>query len=185
MFLAFPSVGPQLGLTELSYLQDQVGRVSFIDYLDKHEELTDKLKNEGFDISDRKARESLTLVKAGAVLAGRDHVILEDARILAHVYWNNPEEVSKLKSMIWEFINPHDKYALEQYDAATEIYQKYISGKTEILLNESFNGIKTIADDLKKRIAEIGEGKAEKLQEAYEKVQVYREDLVQYLMGRK
>src|SRR3990167_6154382 len=156
-------------------------------YLDQHLHLLLKLRGEGFNISDRKARESLSLLKASAVLAGRNHVILEDARILAHVYWQEPDQVKKLKSLIWEFINPHDKYALEQYDAATEIFQRATNPTDDgkVSVEESFNSIRTIQIELKQRISSLTPEQNRKLVEVSDKIQLYREELVQFMLGRK
>lgn len=182
-----PSVGPTIYLSSLESLQALVPKIELGNYLEQHLNLLAKLKEHGFDISDRKARESLSLLKANAVLAGREHVILEDARILAHVYWQEPEQVKKLKSLIWEFINPLDKYALEQYDAATEIFQKAINpaDRGNVSVEESFNNIRTIQEEVKQKIVGLNPTQCQKLIEVSDKIQDYREALVNFMMGRK
>src|SRR3990167_1297333 len=187
MLHSTPQVGPTIYLSSLETLQKQTNQVKTDTYLDQHLHLLLKLRGEGFNISDRKAREYLSLLKASAVLAGRNHVILEDARILAHVYWQEPDQVKKLKSLIWEFINPHDKYALEQYDAATEIFQRATNPTDDgkVSVEESFNSIRTIQIELKQRISSLTPEQNRKLVEVSDKIQLYREELVQFMLGRK
>lgn len=55
-------------------------------------ELRRKLGAEGVVASDRRYRQGLDVLRASAVLDGRDHVQLQDLRWLAHMLWGDPEE---------------------------------------------------------------------------------------------
>ena len=80
-----------------------------------------RMKEEGMSISDRKWRNSLKYLKANAWLEGRNKLDEDDAEILKHMLWQNPEQIKKVRKIISEFANPESAQAQELSDAALEM----------------------------------------------------------------
>jgi MoxR-like ATPase len=89
-----PPQRPTIGLGELEQLQMQAEMMTTIplDVLDALREIRDTLKVEGIRPSDRRFRQCLSLLKAAAVLDGRDFVKRKDLAILSDVLWVTPEK---------------------------------------------------------------------------------------------
>ena len=63
-------------------------------------ELRRSLAAEGVVASDRRWRQSLDVLRAGAQLDGRSRVETSDLRLLEHVLWTDPEELAKVRAAV-------------------------------------------------------------------------------------
>lgn len=54
-----------------------------------------------FNISDRRFLKSMRVVQAAAVLDGRVEIIPKDLEVLAHIFWNEPAQISKIQSIVF------------------------------------------------------------------------------------
>lgn len=54
-----------------------------------------------FKISDRRFLKSLRVVQAAAVLDGRMEIIPRDLEVLANIFWNEPQQISKIQSIVF------------------------------------------------------------------------------------
>lgn len=88
-------------------------------------DLADELEREhGITASDRRWRQATGLVRASAVLDGRDVATPRDLNVLAHVLWRTLEERATIGSVVAKFISPKLGEAMKLYDAAVEMVGK-------------------------------------------------------------
>jgi MoxR-like ATPase len=83
----------KLTFNELSVLQRKVTEVAFSEeHYVTLATLRNKLSDEGIRPSDRRFKQSLSILQATAFLKGRMHVLKSDFAILKHVLWEMPEQ---------------------------------------------------------------------------------------------
>ena len=54
----------------------------------------------GFHISDRRLAQSLRVIQANALIAGRKSAEVQDTEVLAHIFWNKPEQKTKIQTIV-------------------------------------------------------------------------------------
>lgn len=54
----------------------------------------------GFHISDRRLAQSLRVIQANALIAGRNSAEVQDTEVLAHIFWNKPEQKTKIQTIV-------------------------------------------------------------------------------------
>lgn len=95
---------PQLTLQELQLAQNEVTQVVVTkEILETLFELRQDLKNEGIIPSDRRFKQSLSLLKAKAYLEGRQQVQFSDLLILGNALWVEPEQINKTREIVKEY----------------------------------------------------------------------------------
>lgn len=121
--------------------------------------LQDKLKEEGITVSDRtlfklvadkdRAGEPrANLVKAMALLAGRDKVLEDDLTIFRHVVWKTIEEKEKAEEIIWTVANPFTKKAKEFTVKATELHKEATSTTETDVAYEKHGEIQDMLEEI-------------------------------------
>jgi MoxR-like ATPase len=66
--------------------------------------LRSELKKKGIVLSDRRYKQSISLLRSKACLSGRDEVIESDLNILENVLWRDPGEVGEIKAVIYQLL---------------------------------------------------------------------------------
>jgi MoxR-like ATPase len=118
-----PANPTTLTAAEVAALHSQVGGVVIPDAVRVAVvELRRSLKAEGIVASDRRWRESLSLVKAAATLAGRTEAEVADLEVLRHVLWSDPGHKDKAQGIVLSIVNPHRKAAIEILDEARSVW---------------------------------------------------------------
>lgn len=107
---------------ELKDLQTRVHAVS-IDkgILSEVTQIRRQLTTAGVLASDRRYRQSLTVLKAGALLEGRDRVTHRDLLWLEHILWREPEEQRKVLQVLSEMTTGYIDEARKLRRQAEEI----------------------------------------------------------------
>lgn len=82
-------------------------------------DLRAQLGAKGISISDRRWVQAVAVMKANAVLAGRDTVTRRDLPVLEYVCWNTEQDLAVIRAMLPEFSNPNEKMLRE---IAEEVY---------------------------------------------------------------
>ncbi len=96
-----PSASLKIGRAELASLQERVRTMSVPDgVLNDVIDLRRSLTSEGVVASDRRYRDALSILKAAALLEGRDQVTTAELRWLEHVLWSDPEEKATVTETI-------------------------------------------------------------------------------------
>jgi len=66
--------------------------------------LRSELRKKGIVLSDRRYKQSISLLRSKAYLSGRDEVIESDLNILENVLWRDPGEVGEIKAVIYQLL---------------------------------------------------------------------------------
>lgn len=77
--------------------------------LDAMVELKRKLREEGIEPTDRRFRNSLSLIRASAWQDGRNIADVEDLRPLQNVMWDRPEQIATVDSIVLAIASPLDQ----------------------------------------------------------------------------
>ena len=106
-------------------------------------------------ISDRRWYQSVSLVKASAYLAGRDHCDDDDLQILRHFIWETPEMITTADKRVLSLASPQTAKAMEIAEQVDKFLgqiaaTKGQSGAARAELGAEVNG------KIKKMYAEIG-----------------------------
>ena len=80
-----------------------------------------ELKSKGLSPSDRRYKQSISLLKAKAYLEGRSEVSEEDLRFLENVYWRDPGEIPEIQSVIHQALHGYKDRLRELVIQAKEL----------------------------------------------------------------
>jgi len=148
MLLQTPAQKPaSLTLTELEDLQ-QAGEQISIDtaIADALIALKADLAQEGIYLSDRRwVHVAKRLLPARAVLAGRDHIVLEeDAEILQHALWEDPSQRAMVASIVRKRLDPVAGQVAELLEDARDIANNAMKASDEQAVAAGTEAIKKL-----------------------------------------
>ena len=113
-----PELKTHITLDEIQGAREAVVSVEFDrPLLESVAKIRRLLNAEGFTLSDRRYKESLTVVRAKAWLQGRTYAIEDDLQVLANILWDDPATEPVVRGIVLDVANPHDKRARELMDA--------------------------------------------------------------------
>src|SRR2546428_7667748 len=108
----------RITLDEIHAARDAVAAVEFDrPLLESIAKIRRQLEAEGLTLSDRRYKESLSIVRAKAWLQGRAYAVEDDLAVLANVLWDDPASEPMVRGLVLDVSNPHDKRAREIMDA--------------------------------------------------------------------
>jgi MoxR-like ATPase len=91
------------------------------DIVDELDKLRKTAQGEKLVMSPRRWGEGMKLAKASAVLAGRDHVLLDDLRVFTRVLPNHPDDFKTARDLTKNFRDPFTAVVEQARDALLEI----------------------------------------------------------------
>lgn len=113
-------------LEEIETAQQQVSQVVLNDQLfEAVLELKDKLDKEGIGITDRRLRQSMSIVKAEAWLNGREIAEVVDTRPLAYVFWREPGQFDTVRKIVMDVADPIERKVLKLRDELETAYSEF------------------------------------------------------------
>jgi len=86
--------------------------------------LREILKKESIIASDRRYKQSLSLIRANAYLSGRPQASVEDLALLKDVLWSQPSEYKTVRKLVLTTVNPTLSQVQELLDMAQEVYHQ-------------------------------------------------------------
>lgn len=107
-------------------------------------------------ISDRRWYQAVSLVKASAYLAGRDHCDDDDLQVLRHFIWETPEMIGTADKRVLSLASPQTAKALDIGEAVDEFTTKVAGVKGQSAAAKAELGAE-INGKIKKMFAEIGD----------------------------
>jgi MoxR-like ATPase len=119
---AVPAERTTLSLSELGAIQSQVRSVALPAFV--YRTITDirrELKKKNLEASDRRYRQSLSLLQAHAYLAGRPAVDESDLYFLEHVLWRDPQEQNEVRNTIRELLLGYEEEVKELLYESREV----------------------------------------------------------------
>jgi len=113
-----PDLKTRLTLDEIHDARDAVAAVELDrPLLESVAKIRRRLGAEGLNLSDRRYKESLTIVRAKAWLQGRVDAIEDDLSVLANILWDDPASEPMVRGFVLDIANPQEKRAREIADA--------------------------------------------------------------------
>lgn len=141
---------PSITLEELQNLQFFVDVVTIPDEVfEALAEIRRKLKDEGIRPSDRRFKQSLSLIRAKAMLDQRQEVKLEDLMILVHTLWVEPEKRDVVRDIVKEHVQDKVTTLLEQYKKEMDELIKTANSESSEVLTEVAQKLKAIEKNLR------------------------------------
>jgi len=92
-------------------------------------ELREALATNGIKVSDRRFRNSLSLVRSEAWLNGRDVAAVEDLTPLQHMLWRNQEDIQTVRTEVLNLVDPLERDILE---ATTDLNLMFATFQADI-----------------------------------------------------
>lgn len=111
-------------LTELDTLVDACQVTDEV--IDSLAQFREMIKAKSVSPSDRRYAQAMRILKAHAVLNGRDRVTLNDFEILESVLWNSEPEIAIIRSILPDFVSPFERNIKEITDDVYAERQKVI-----------------------------------------------------------
>jgi MoxR-like ATPase len=112
---------------ELAQAQTEVKAVDITRIMGLIPFLRQKMFEKGISVSDRRWKQSISLIQAHAWLSGRQQAQDDDLAILSHVLWQEPEQAVTIRQTVMALANPSIQEAQDLLDAAMEVWQIAIS----------------------------------------------------------
>ena len=107
------------------------------------------LKDEGIRPSDRRFRQSLSILKAKAVLEGRSDVEVEDILILKDGLWETVDQKGKVHEIVTKHSQDVTKTKLIEIEAAAkEIYERVKTEQSSDIGLEATSKMKSLLKEL-------------------------------------
>jgi MoxR-like ATPase len=89
-----------------------------------------RLGAEGLSLSDRRYKESLSIVRSKAWLQGRAYAVEDDLAVLANILWDDPANEPLVRGFVLDIANPQEKRAREIADGL-QVALKNLQGLEE------------------------------------------------------
>ena len=146
----------KISISEIEKIKEHINSIEVPkDILFSIFEIVSNLKRENIRVSGRTVNNSLRLIQANAFLNEHDVVKEEDLRILQHAYWDEPEQKSKVKSIILEETNPSENELNKLLAKAEDIYEDTKASSSKEEKDETDEAAKVVVTFKKlKQIAE-------------------------------
>jgi MoxR-like ATPase len=117
-----PATCTVLAPAELDELQAAAARVAVPDeVVEDIIAIRRELNTQGVIASDRRYRQGLAVLKAGALLEGRDRVTTRDLGWLEHMLWSDPEQHAQVMKAVAKIATGHEEEARRLVAQAQEI----------------------------------------------------------------
>jgi MoxR-like ATPase len=178
-----------LSESELAADQKEVESIDISNIIPQIFKIRDRMIELKIDISDRRWKQVLLLIKANAWIEDRKQAIEDDLEILTFALWQEPDQITTVKKEIMNLCNPFDREALDLHDQAVELYQNAINapeGKEAASAGiETNSKLKQIIKKLEElQQATKGAGKSDSRIAGYlEKVSEYNKAVVNKCLG--
>jgi len=139
-----------MSLEELYQLQFYSDTVEIPDEVfDTLGKIRNELKDEGIRPSDRRFKQSLSVIRAKAVLDGRDQARVDDVMILKNSLWERPEQRGKVSEIVRKHAQDFVKSMIEDIQLElTEIVGSLTENNTAEQAVEVTKKLKMLQNDL-------------------------------------
>ena len=88
-------------------------------------ELATKLRKEGITVTDRRLKQSMSIIKAEAYLAGRDVAEVVDTKPLVYVMWRDPSHFETVRKMVLDLADPIEREVLKLRSELEKAYAEF------------------------------------------------------------
>lgn len=126
--LALEETKPQafISLDDIEQAQHEASQVQIGDRIYAAMlELSTKLRREGIDVTDRRLKQSMSIIKAEAWLNGRDVAEVFDTRPLVFVMWRDPNHFEQVRKIVLDLADPVEREVLKLRDELEKAYSEF------------------------------------------------------------
>jgi MoxR-like ATPase len=117
-----PAERTTIDLRELGEMQSQVRALPIPPYIYRTiADIRRELKKKNIEASDRRYRQSLTLLQAHAYLSGRTEVNENNLYFLEHALWRDPQEQNEVRTVIRELLLGYEEEVKELLYESREV----------------------------------------------------------------
>lgn len=88
-------------------------------------ELANKLRREGIEVTDRRLKQSMSIIKAEAWLNGRNIAEVIDTRPLVYVMWRNPAHFEQVRKIVLDLADPIEREVLKLREELEKAYAEF------------------------------------------------------------
>lgn len=148
----------KMTLQELENLRREVKKVDISPVVPDLLDMVRQLDTEGIWISDRRLKDAKKVVRAYTFLNGRSVSTNDDLEILQHVFWDEPEQFDRARSIILGISNPYSQKAAEWSAILADLdeqLKKYTEMTNDVL--EIYNKVGKMYDMVKEYIKKAKE----------------------------
>ncbi len=153
-----PSISQRLTLDELDQAHREAMALPVPDeLLDAMLDVWDELVEKGYDVSERRWKQILHLMRAKAYIEGLDTVDAEQIEVIADSAWNRPEERTEILQVILNKAAPSVARAVEILDAAKASARKVPSytGSNDVQVATAVTEVKRAIKELNADLQEV------------------------------
>jgi len=137
-----PANPTTISLAELEIAQNEVKQVTVSNQmLELIIKIRADMKSEGIIASDRRYKNSISILQAHAWLDGRPSVTEDDMQILSHILWSQPNEIKTVHRVILGASNPLINKVMDLLDQSEEIFANCMSQVKEDPATSSSEGV--------------------------------------------
>lgn len=188
-----PPAGTTVAFTDLAdAIDNEVPKVKIpADVIETVLALKDSLRGEDIEVSDRRWRQSMKLLKAAAFLAGRPEATADDVSVLRHTLWETPAQIDKVERLTLQVSNPIAEKALALLEQTEEIAKEVRDAKGQSFENRSASGVrlngnlKLVTEDLARvrKEAEAAGSSTTKLDEVRDRLKAVKRMVLTDMLG--
>ena len=193
MLKTIPNANPTtITLTDLEIAQAEVQNIAVPDdMMELLINIRGKMRIEGIIASDRRYKQSISILKAHAWLEGRTAVAEDDMEMLSHILWSQPREIKTVKRVILGSSNPLINKVMELLDQAEEIHKNCMDAAKDEDENSSTEGVeanaklKKIGDQLNIHLASArSQGRKTKpIEDALDRTIAFNREILKECLG--
>ncbi len=179
--------------SELSLLQQCAEQVAVTDATtDMIGQLRKTLASKGVVISDRRWGQTLDVMRAHALMEGRDAVTEDDLSFLKHALWQSPEQAPEIGKALARIGNPLNSKAAEYEDQAASVHREWADAhqaaetdeqKTQTVLdaNQKLKKISASLQELREQAVQQGK-KTSRIDKVIEAVAAMRHEITSKIL---
>jgi MoxR-like ATPase len=113
-------------LEDIAEAQSQSGMVEIGDHIYQSMlELSQRLRNEGITVTDRRFRQSISIIKAEAWLNGRNIAEVVDTKPLIYVMWRDPSHFELVRKIVLDLADPLEREVLKLREELEKAYAEF------------------------------------------------------------
>lgn len=116
-------VSPLITEEEIDWAAEEARTVDASPVFDTIDDILLALADREIVPSDRRRAALVSLIKAQAYLNGRSSAVRADLDILAHVLWEDPDQIKDVARIVLQEANPHAARAQDLFDAVQDSYE--------------------------------------------------------------
>lgn len=120
------SVENTLSLEQLKEAQDLVRKVTLTpEIISIMREIKMRLERQGIVASDRRWKQTISVLKAWSWIHNRDEITTQDLGLLCDMLWRDPQQRPIVVQEVLAVTNPLDLAATEIFDTVNDVYSKW------------------------------------------------------------